>query len=297
MDAFDSAASPRPDEFAFPDWSFADGSALLLGDASQRLARLPAGLAHTCVTSPPYFLLRDYGVAGQIGLEESLDAYVARLVEVFRGVRRVLRDDGTLWLNIGDSYATNRPEGGAKPKDLLGIPWTLALALRNDGWYLRSDVIWHKPNPMPENCRDRPTKAHEYLFLLSKQPKYYYDQKAAAEPAKNEAKKSGAFHTGILKGDARATTLGAARETRNRRTVWTIASRPYRGAHFATYPPALVEPCILAGCPEGGLVLDPFIGSGTTAVVARSLGRRCIGIDLNPDYLKIARERIEAAKP
>jgi site-specific DNA-methyltransferase (cytosine-N4-specific) len=282
---------------------YRDGDVTLYaGDAARVLAALPAGCVNTCVTSPPYFGLRDYGTGdAQVGREETPEEYVARLVGIFREVRRVLRDDGTLWINLGDSYAggstASKPRPGAgradgkvdqraqrnrngvgavpgvKPKDLIGIPWMVAFALRADGWYLRSDVIWAKPNPMPESVKDRPTKAHEYLFLLTKNRRYYYDADAVREPANQ----------------------GAA--WRNRRSVWTVTPRPYKGAHFAVFPPALIEPCVLAGSPEGGTVLDPFIGSGTTAEVARSAGRHCIGIDLNGEYLALAVQRLGLENP
>lgn len=279
--------------------------------------------AQMCVTSPPYFGLRDYGVDGQIGLEPTPDEYIAAMVEVFRCVRDVLADDGTLWLNIGDSYASYRdgkatpdttrknstgtlvPKGSArnrmaasfagskvKHKDLIGIPWMLAFALRADGWYLRQDIIWHKPNPMPESVRDRCTKAHEYIFLLSKSEKYYFDSEAMKEPSsgppkpcgqKNDAIRNDSDRTGIVSGDGK---------TRNRRSVWTVATRPYKGAHFATFPPALIEPCILAGSRPDDIVLDPFMGSGTTAQVAVDLGRRYIGCELNPEYQKLHEERL-----
>jgi DNA modification methylase len=278
-----------------------------------------------CVTSPPYFGLRDYGMPGQLGLEKTPDEYVAQMVDVFRAVREVLTDDGVLWLNLGDSYARNGgeqgggnrelmhledsqarmlriPDGsGLKPKDLIGIPWRVAFALQADGWYLRQDIIWHKPNPMPESVTDRCTKAHEYLFLLTKSERYYCNMDAIKEPA-----------TGATPGNTRPTKsarsgasehrtaanlhLITAAETRNRRSVWTIATRSYSGAHFATFPPALVDPCILAGSRPGDLVLDPFMGSGTTAAVAVQHGRRWVGCELNPEYIALAHERIRAAE-
>jgi DNA modification methylase len=284
------------------------------------------GSVQTCVTSPPYFGLRDYGHPGQIGLEQTPDAYVAAMVEVFRCVRDVLADDGTLWLNIGDSYAStgghssigatsqranrsnvdvqNARKGyaggdGIKTKDLIGIPWMLAFALRADGWFLRQDIIWHKPNPMPESVRDRCTKAHEYVFLLSKSDRYYFDSEAMKEPAVSSAP-SGRPYLDQTEGNV----LGCAKtpqsglkdrepsETRNRRSVWTVATRPYKGAHFATYPPALIEPCILAGSRPGDIVLDPFGGSGTTAQVALEHGRRAVLCELNPAYEALIAERI-----
>jgi DNA modification methylase len=307
---------------------------ILIGDALEHLRTLPDGIARTCVTSPPYFGLRDYGTGdAQIGLEQTPADYIERLVDVFREVRRVLADDGTLWLNLGDSYASHKgasqgvdPKSGArrfgvrpndkpmgdgtKHKDLLGIPWRVALALQSDGWYLRSDIIWHKPNPMPESVKDRPTKSHEYLFLLAKQQRYYYDSDAVREPAKDCSK--GGPGTGIKEtqhygagngGNSGLASLAAkykdgdSSPTRNRRSVWTVATRPFKGAHFATFPPALIEPCILAGSAVGDTVIDPFFGAGTTALVAEQHGRRCIGIELNPEYAKMAAERIVAARP
>ena len=319
---------------------------ILAGNCREVLATLPESSVHCCVTSPPYFGLRDYGVAGQIGLEPTPDEFVAQLVAVFREVRRVLRDDGTLWLNLGDSYnaagrtghgtrvgfkqGSNRAsaEGadncrpsvdGLKPKDLIGIPWRVAFALQADGWWLRQDIIWHKPNPMPESVRDRCTKAHEYVFLLSKSERYFWDAEAMKEPAvganlhdvTGRTKQRGLADTFKRKDSKRAQAIpgqsvGTHREdrpdstydlyTRNRRSVWTVATRPYKGAHFATFPPALIEPCILAGAPFDGLVLDPFTGSGTTAAVALQHGRRFIGCELNPDYIKLAEARIAAAE-
>ena len=284
--------------------------------------------ANTCVTSPPYFGLRDYKVAGQIGLEATPDEYIAAMVEVFRCVRDVLTDDGTLWLNIGDSYAANRSyqvpstKGGAKhsdsqsvggkgssapdglkPKDLIGIPWLLAFALRSDGWYLRQDIIWHKPNPMPESVRDRCTKAHEYIFLLSKSEKYFFDSEAMKEPALNAGKRVSLGEKSFSKGQAAGAGIAASGngtaafydvpETRNRRSVWTVATKPYKGAHFATFPSTLIEPCILAGSKPGGTVLDPFMGSGTTAAVAVTNARRYLGCELNTTYGPLQDERIE----
>lgn len=302
--------------------------------------------AQTCVTSPPYFGLRDYGHDGQIGLEDTPDEFVAAMVEVFRCVRDVLADDGTLWLNLGDSYnaagrtghgtrqgfkqGTNRASAekadncrpsvdNLKPKDLIGIPWRVAFALQADGWYLRQDIIWHKPNPMPESVTDRCTKSHEYIFLLSKSERYFYDHEAVKETASKGAAGSD-FHTGKT-GEhqlGRASTKprkqdstndsfvpgatvhsglhreGSEREpeTRNKRSVWTVATAPYKGAHFATFPPALIEPCILAGSRPGDVVLDPFFGSGTTGLVAQNLGRRWLGCELNPAYKPLQDERL-----
>lgn len=285
---------------------------------------------HTVVTSPPYFGLRDYGCDGQIGLEPTPDEFVAALVEVFREVRRVLRDDGTVWLNLGDSYATtggsrnghNRKSGlqggqdtqaagqmarrssGANAKQLLGIPWRVAFALQADGWYLRQDIIWHKPNPMPESVTDRCTKAHEYVFLLSKSPKYYFDSEAIKEPAVNAGKRVALGEKSFAKRQADGAGIKPSGnalaehydvpDMRNRRSVWTVTTKPFKGAHFATFPPDLIEPCVLAGCPEGGLVYDPFGGSGTTALVALRNGRNAVLSELNREYVEMAHARIAA---
>ena len=307
---------------------------LRLGDCIESMRELPDQCVNTCVTSPPYFGLRDYGMDGQIGLEETPDAFVAKMVEVFREVKRVLRDDGTLWLNLGDSYAANRTyqvpstkggpkigpaqssggkgsvvPDGLKPKDLIGIPWRVAFALQADGWYLRQDIIWHKPNPMPESVRDRCTKAHEYIFLLSKSARYYYDAEAVKEPNSEKSGKWGKMvPTKTAKaqgkhGSTSALTGNLTREEcvakyytngRNRRSVWTVTTKPYKGAHFATFPPDLIEPCILAGAPEGGTVLDPFGGSGTTAGVAIAHGRKAIICELNPEYAGLMDERVSS---
>jgi len=271
--------------------------------------------AQTCVTSPPYFGLRDYGHKGQIGLEQTPEEYIDAMVEVFRCVRDVLADDGTLWLNLGDSYAGSgkgrnadgtHQEGGkqgtsrgtiegkltkthapsCKPKDLMGIPWMLAFALRADGWYLRQDIIWHKPNPMPESVRDRCTKAHEYIFLFSKSPKYYYDH----ESIKEDAVRSPHFK----KGTVASGVFWEGKEKRNRRSVWTVNLKPYKGAHFATFPPTLIEPCVLAGSRENDIVLDPFMGSGTTAAVALQNNRQYLGCELNSDYADLQKQRIKS---
>ena len=268
---------------------------IILGDCITGMKTLPDGSVQTCITSPPYFGLRDYqGGEAEIGQEDTVDGYVQKMTEVFREVRRILRDDGTLWLNLGDTYAANRtyqvrqsvqgdyctdderyggrgskvPEG-LKSKDLIGIPWRVAFALQADGWYLRQDIIWHKPNPMPESVEDRCTKTHEYIFLLSKKPKYYYDHEAVKE-----------------------TTVSGG-EKKNKRSVWTVNAKGYKGAHFAVYPENLIEPCVLAGCPAGGTVFDPFTGSGTTAVVALKNGRNFVGCELNPEYVKLAETRIQ----
>lgn len=283
-----------------------------------------------CVTSPPYWGLRDYGHSGQIGLEQTPDEYVAQMVAVFREVRRVLRDDGTLWLNLGDSYSSggmSNPSSkstlgggkdrgasgylisrsapaGLKPKDLVGIPWRVAFALQADGWYLRQDIIWHKPNPMPESVTDRCTKAHEYVFLLSKSARYYYDAEAVKEANSETSRTGGTYRTSASKNKQKGNGhSGICREGfviprngRNRRSVWTVATRPYKGAHFATFPPQLIEPCILAGCPVGGIVLDPFGGSGTTGMVAAKHGRKAVLLELNPGYLPLAQERTKGVQ-
>lgn len=334
-----------------------------LGDCRSVLHQIAdAGVRpQTCITSPPYFGLRDYGVDGQLGLEQTPAEYVAAMVEVFRAVRDVLAEDGTLWLNLGDSYANDTKWGGAtggkhakaihgasgigrrrtntglKSKDLMGIPWRVAFALQDDGWYLRQDIIWHKPNPMPESVRDRCTKAHEYLFLLTKSSRYYFDSEAMREQASgqllgnvNPVKGARAYTDGderhrtkagladyaarqrsrrdsfkrgdskrsvVIPGQSAATHRDDRPESawdiavRNRRSVWTVPTTPYAGAHFAVMPEALVEPCILAGSRPGEIVLDPFMGSGTVAAVAQRLGRRWLGAELNPDYLALQAER------
>lgn len=300
---------------------------VIIDDAARALSRMDDQSIHCCVTSPPYYGLRDYGAAGQIGLEETPEAYVSRLVEVFRQVRRVLRDDGTLWLNLGDSYAgsgrggnspaiTGRgkdaskigsklpaglhepvrasgnigrawvaPPPGLKPKDLIGIPWRVAFALQADGWWLRQDIIWHKPNPMPESVTDRCTKAHEYVFLLAKSARYFYDIDSIKEPA--VAGYNGSSFTKGKTWVAQSALSDVSkkerveRDTRNRRSVWTVKPKPYKGAHFATFPQDLVRPCILAGCPAGGTVLDPFAGTGTVGLVAAKHSRNSILIEIN----------------
>ncbi len=343
-----------------------------IGDCSEIMRGMDACSVQTCVTSPPYYGLRDYGVDGQIGLEDTPAEYVDRLVTVFREVRRLLRDDGTLWLNLGDSYASSaggytesgsrgstscssiaagtmaavvkghvrRPPVGLKTKDLIGIPWRVAFALQEDGWYLRQDIIWSKPNPMPESVTDRCTKAHEYLFLLAKSPRYYFDQGAIREQAaassiarwaqnvaaqagsdrvpgktngamkavggrsrRDSFSRSGAIGAHVLPGQ-RAAQHRSDRdeatfdtESRNKRSVWTVPTMPFKEAHFATFPERLIEPCVLAGAPAGGVVLDPFMGAGTTAVVAERLGRRWIGCELNPEYAAMAEARIHQQQP
>lgn len=326
---------------------------ILQGDALSVLKTLDDESIDCCVTSPPYYNLRDYGVDGQIGLEDSPQEYIQKLVEIFREVRRVLKKDGTLWVNIADSYATgtnatrkqsknpgvgaNNPKAqnsvsrvgtpvGCKTKDLIGIPWMLAFALRDDGWYLRQDIIWAKPNPMPESVRDRCTKSHEYIFMFSKSPRYYYDSEAIQEDAVSYDKRPSALQRAREKGystkdrlypeaykksaprfggnkygdstDAHHQTKSGNvyeyRPKRNKRDVWTVTTKPYKGAHFATFPPDLIEPCILAGCPQGGVVLDPFGGSGTTGMVAKRHGRDFVLIELNAEYVKLCEERTSA---
>jgi DNA modification methylase len=326
---------------------------ILKGDCRDVLRTLPDESVHCVVTSPPYFGLRDYGVAGQIGLEPSPEAFTAELVAVFAELRRVLRKDGTAWLNLGDSYFNTSPGSGGKcvlagawrtmtegryhnakrdfsdtaikPKDLIGIPWRIAFSLQADGWYLRQDIIWSKPNPMPESVRDRCTKAHEYLFLLSKSERYHYDAAAIAEPLalasisrlsqqgldqqagsdRVPGKTNGTMKAvrgrpggrrpdefdGLVSGAGRS-GVGEGLDSRNKRSVWEVTTQPFSEAHFATFPPALIEPCILAGCPKGGTVLDPFGGAGTTGLVADRLGRNAILIELNPEYAAMAERRI-----
>ena len=260
---------------------------LILGDSRKVLASIPENTFQCCITSPPYWGLRDYGIEGQIGAEFIIDDYIKDLVDIFREVRRTLKEDGTLWLNIGDSFTSgNRkwrdsdkknpargmsyrpptPEG-LKPKDLIGVPWRLAFALQNDGWYLRSDIIWNKPNCQPESVKDRPTRSHEFVFLLSKSKKYFYDSEAIKEPASD----------GKLK---------------NRRSVWNINTNGFKGAHFAVFPPELVKVCMLAGSELNSIILDPFFGSGTVGIVAAQLQRKCVGIELNPEYVDITKNRI-----
>lgn len=298
---------------------------IITGNAIEVLKELPDCSADCCITSPPYLGLRDYGVNEQIGLENSVEAYINRLTDIFREVRRVLKNDGTLWLNIGDSYVSSNSEySNCKRKDLIGIPWLLAFALRNDGWYLRQDIIWEKPNAMPESVKDRCTKSHEYIFLFSKQSKYYFDYEAIKEPAVgfNNIVPAGSKGTlrpnsRLRKGNSRTFRGGGVytkgqsfnnsaeimREShgnnenmtglRNKRSVWTVATQGYKEAHFATFPEKLIEPCVLAGSRYGGIILDPFIGSGTTAVVAKKHNRGFIGIELNSEYVKMAERRLE----
>lgn len=322
------------------------------GDALEQLRQMESESINCCVTSPPYWALRDYGAEGQLGVEPTPEEYVAKMVEVFREVKRVLRKDGTLWLNMGDCYASKPPGcdgvsyssglhgaqgdtkyretlaksvgtkrntvvGNLKPKDLVGIPWRLAFALQADGWYLRSDIIWSKPNPMPESVTDRPTKAHEYIFLLSKSARYYYDAEAIKEESvytgtnngvgfgfgtdkeqrqrpriTDKQRGHGRRHAGFNDRWDNMTKEEQCSMGRNKRTVWTVATQPFSEAHFATFPEKLIEPCILAGCPEGGWVLDPFAGSGTTLFVANKLWRNAVGIELKPDYCKLIERRM-----
>jgi DNA modification methylase len=297
---------------------------ILFGDCRDTLKQFPRGSAQMCVTSPPYYGLRDYGgEENQIGMEQSPEEYVDQMVQVFREVRDVLTDDGVLWLNIGDSYYNYRSDGnypkqsvsktrqdlpkstpvrgnklkGLKQKDLIGIPWMLAFALRADGWYLRQDIIWHKPNPMPESVKDRCTKSHEYIFLLSKNQNYYYDNEAIKEPVKQDwgtrDRTKGKYHnpgTGLQPHSG----LTKSYERKNKRSVWTVNKKPYKGAHFATYPEELIEPCILAGSRTGDTILDPFMGSGTTAYMARKHDRHYLGCELHEDYGSLIQKRIKA---
>jgi len=292
----------------------------LIGDCRETLKQIPDNFVQTCITSPPYWGLRDYGVDGQLGLEDTPEEYVENLVQVFREVRRVLKDSGTVWLNLGDSYAMSSIRGGnkkfsgnvgahnhydksikkgkrnipegIKPKDLVGIPWRVAFALQADGWYLRQDIIWHKPNPMPESIKDRCTKSHEYLFLLSKSPKYYFDHEAIKEDAKFPDGPNTPSSIKAVEGvySANLQKIGA-NPKRNKRSVWTVTTQPYKKAHFATFPTDLITPCVLAGSGEGDVVLDPFMGSGTTAAVAQHLGRRWLGCELNEEYTDMQKER------
>jgi DNA modification methylase len=288
---------------------------LLQGDCRLVLPTLNAESINCIVTSPPYYGLRDYGVDGQIGLEPSPELYVAELVAVFRECWRVLTPDGTLWLNLGDSYFGSNQTGGTKSisgngkstphclkhkdlkhKDLIGIPWRVAFALQADGWYLRQDIIWHKPNPMPESVTDRCTKAHEYLFLLAKSERYFYDAAAIAEAANPDNYRANPCVRETPPGQSTQSRLSSNRggvkyDTRNRRSVWTIPTQPCSLAHFAVMPEKLVEPCIMAGCPVGGTVLDPFGGSGTVARVAERLGRNAVSIELNPAYVEMQKAR------
>lgn len=288
------------------------------GDALTVLRTWPDESIDCCVTSPPYWGLRDYGVEGQLGLEPTPEEYVDDLVAVFEEVKRVLKPEGTLWLNLGDSYSAKRwsnspsTTGISKPcsnvvidkktdlppKNLVGIPWRVAFALQAQGWYLRSDIIWYKPNAMPESVKDRPTKAHEYIFLLAKSERYYYDADAIKEKARKPHwtfTKAARLQRNQASGGAVTGGCGdkvSKGPYRNKRSVWQVATKPFKEAHFATFPPDLIKPCILAGCPVDGIVLDPFMGSGTTALVARSLQRHYAGIELNPEYVEMAKKRL-----
>jgi site-specific DNA-methyltransferase (adenine-specific) len=302
---------------------------ILQGDCVESLKKLEDQSINTCITSPPYWGLRDYnGESKQLGMEDTPEEFTENLVKVFREIKRVLRDDGTVWLNLGDSYAMSSIRGGnkkfsgnvgahnhydksikkgkrnipkgIKPKDLIGIPWRVAFALQSDGWYLRQDIIWHKPNPMPESVRDRCTKAHEYIFLLSKKPKYYYDHEAIKE----DSVRAGSIPKGKKYSSELADNKIGGKHTRetlnekpvaakkNKRSVWKVSTKPFKGAHFATFPKDLIEPCVLAGCPEGGTVLDPFGGSGTTGIVAAQHNRNAVLLELNQEYIDLAKERI-----
>ena len=301
---------------------------ILFGDCRRTLCAFLPKSARMCVTSPPYYGLRDYGGEQyQLGQEQTPEKFIENLVNVFKQVKNVLTDDGTLWVNLGDSYYNYRPGKGQtypkqsvsktnqdlpessakrgtkleglKEKDLIGIPWMFAFATRADGWYLRQDIIWHKPNPMPESVRDRCTKAHEYIFLFSKNKKYFYDNEAIKEPAKDwgtRDRTNGKYHnegTGLQPHSG----LTKSYEKRNKRSVWSVTKKPYKGAHFATYPAELIEPCILAGSEQGDIVLDPFMGSGTTAAVAKSLGRNYIGCELHEEYGDLIQKRIDEYEP
>ena len=306
---------------------------IYIGDCLEVLKILPDESVHCCVTSPPYYALRDYGMEEQIGREATPKEYISRLTEVFTEVRRVLRSDGTLWLNIADTYAGKGNQGdfvdpknpngrngqsvalnykveGCKPKDMIGIPWMLAFALRDSGWYLRNDIIWMKENPMPESCKDRCSRCYEHIFLLSKSRKYFFDAKAISEPIApataerlKRGMKGGNKYGKPVPGQPQTQTINRPRAhgeitdsminpMRNKRDVWVVNTVPFKGGHYAAYPPKLVEPCLLAGCPEGGIVLDPFFGSGTTGMVAKQLNRHYIGIELNPEYAELAKARI-----
>ena len=301
---------------------------VLIGDCINQMKTLDDNSINCCVTSPPYYGLRDYGSDGQLGLEDSPEEFVKNLVMVFREVKRLLKDDGTLWLNLGDSYAGNnsraskgraglgeprekvvsRTGEGLKTKDLIGIPWRVALALQADGWYLRQDIIWHKPNAMPESVKDRCTKAHEYIFLLSKSKNYYFDNESIKEPCNEESVNDFLNRKALNNKGGESGTYGEIRKDlcrdrsaympdnfkKNKRSVWTVTTKPYKGAHFATFPPDLIEPCILAGCPKGGVVLDPFGGSGTTAGVAIKNDRKAILCELSNEYAQLIPERVRS---
>lgn len=307
---------------------------IIQGDSREKLKTIKSKSVRCCVTSPPYYGLRDYGVDGQIGLEQSPEEFVQQMVDVFREVKRILTDDGTLWLNLGDSYAgsgkgfgatdhgklgehandflpkPNKISNGLKPKDLIGIPWRVAFALQADGWYLRSDIIWHKPNCMPESVTDRPTKSHEYIFLLSKSERYYYDYESIKEyavdgdgkPPNGSRGVIGSQNTGNRNRDEEQSfpkpkVQYERIEKRNKRTVWNVNTASYSEAHFATFPAKLIEPCILAGTKLNDIVLDQFFGAGTTGLVALQNGRNFIGVELNPEYIEIADRRLSIIQP
>lgn len=285
----DASKKMKRKKVSLPEKFKLDDSIIIEGDAIHALQRIPSNSVSCAVTSPPYWGLRDYGIEGQVGLEPTLPQFINHLVTVFAEVKRVLRDDGTLWVNIGDGFTSGnrgyrapdkknparamsvRPDtpDGLKPKDLIGIPWRLAFAMQDDGWYLRSDVIWNKPNAMPESVRDRPTRSHEYLFMFTKSERYFYDRDAVKE-------------------------VGTNGKLRNRRSVWDVNTQAFPGAHFATFPTALIEPCILASSKPGDYVLDPFFGSGTVGLSSIELGRKYVGVELNPDYVSIAADRLSA---
>jgi len=303
---------------------------IIQGDCLDVMKDIPDKSINCCVTSPPYWGLRNYNCDGQLGLESTPEEYVKKMVDIFQEVKRVLRDDGSLWLNLGDSYVANKTGGlsskdskmtggratqetaaqrpdkkvpGLMPKNLVGIPWRVAFALQADGWYLRQDIIWAKPNPMPESVTDRCTKSHEYIFLLSKSAKYFYDHEAIKEPQTTGQK--AVYHETLenhgwnaASGNHRdkSGTYGDG-ETRNKRSVWTVTTKPFKKAHFATFPTKLIEPCILAGCPKDGIVLDPFSGAGTTAFVAKENNRNFVGIEINQEYIDISNVRLRNAQP
>lgn len=266
------------------------------GNCLEVLKTFEDNCINCCITSPPYYGLRDYGVDGQIGNEDTPEDYVNNLVEIFDEVKRVLREDGVLWLNLGDSWS-NKRIGEIKQKDLIGIPWMVAFALRESGWYLRQDIIWAKGNPMPESVKDRCTKSHEYIFLLSKNKKYYYDYRAIKEPciSKSPAGNKNCLNAGRIteEGWSYDPQKSIPKDGKNKRDVWSVNTKPCKETHFATYPDTLIEPCILAGCPKGGIVLDPFMGAGTTGMVAKKYSRNYVGIELNAEYIDIANKRID----
>lgn len=301
-------------------------SKIIQGDCLSVLKTMKSSTVNCCVTSPPYYGLRDYGMSGQLGLEPTPEEYVANLVSVFREVWRVMKDDGTLWVNLGDSFCNsngfarankqwqrdgrnsapandrnldNLHASGLKTKDLIGIPWMVAFALRADGWFLRSDIIWSKPNPMPESVSDRCTKSHEYIFLLSKSSRYYFNSESIKEKASPDTSVRDRDNTKLNNCPGR-TKMGGLKvndyEFRNKRSVWTIATQPCKESHFATFPKELIRPCIKAGCPVDGIVIDPFLGSGTTACVCIEENRKYLGIELNPEYIKIAQKRINSTE-